>query len=273
MIINTKIFPTNDCLFITKQKVASTLLSSLFTDSEKCGLAFDYSIDIVNRKITTAENPTTAISKKVLQDFDDIFSNNSKKTIIVLYRNPENRLKSSIIEDFTSSILSDYNNEFALYMLHKMFKVSPKTASFLNDNKNELHLTKINYNNNELIDFLKKTFTLYMEYLASTDFNNQHSVNYLSEFYTMINENIFDTSKLILCDIDAKLLSPLLEKFSLNVDYHHTHSNSEFNPIIDDVLSDMNNKHIVEKYNEKIKSENVFYELLKKRSNNFNTEK
>jgi hypothetical protein len=273
MVINAKVYPTNNCLFITKQKVASTLLTSLFDDSEKDASTFDYSIDIINKKITPAEAPLTTLSKKVLEDFDDIFSNNSKKSIIILYRNPEARLKSSITEDFNSSMLSNYNNEFAIYMLNKMFNPPSEIASFLNDTKNGLHLTKINYNDNELINFLKKVFTLYMEYLASIDFKNKHSVNYLSEFYTMINENIFDTSKLILCDIDAKLLNPLLEKFSLNVDYHHTHSNSEFNPIIDAILSDVNNKHIVEKYNEKIKSENVFYELLKKHSNNFNTEK
>jgi hypothetical protein len=273
MVINAKVYPTNNCLFITKQKVASTLLASLFDNSEKDASTFEYSIDIVNKKIIEVEYPLSVISKKVVQDFDDIFSNNSKKTVIILYRKPDIRLKSSIIEDFISSILSDYNNEFAIYMLNKMFSISSNTVSFLNDSKNEFHLAPLNYNNNELIDYLKNVFTLYMEYLTETGFNNPHAVNYLSEFYVMINENIFDTSKLILCDIDSKLLNPLLERFSLNVDYHHTHSNSEYYPIIDAILSDVNNKHIVEKYNEKIKSENVFYELLKKHSNNFNMEK
>lgn len=274
MIIPSKIYPTDTCVFITIQKVASTLLGSLFDDSEKTGMGFDYSIDIQNKKIICSEPTIGPIQQKVLNDFDAIFSNTSNKNIIILYRNPANRLKSSIIEDFSSIIVNTNHSDFTQNLLFKLFDAPPTVQEFLKANAHAFYLSKFDESNFELIDFLKKSFVFYMEFLSESDFNNNHSNSYLKDFYNIVNSNIFDESKLTLCDIDSKTLTPLLSKLSIVPDYtNHTHSNTVFFPIIEDILSDINNTNIYSKYNKKIQSEYEFYELLKKHTNNFKIEK
>lgn len=270
MIVNLKVYPTDTCLFLTIQKVASTLLSSLIDDSEKTGLGFDYSLNIETKEVYPAESIPTKIRETILKDFDDIFSNKSDKNIVVLYRNPENRLKSSIIEDFNNLIVGQERSEFTLELLYKLFNASSDSQLFLNNNAHSLYLSKIDENDIELNEFLKKTFKFYIEYLSKLNFNNTHSANYLENFYKMITSNIFDESKLILCDIDSKLLTPLLNSLSITPDYkNHTHSNKVLLPIIDSVLLNISNTDTYLKYEEKINSEYEFYELLKKNSNNF----
>jgi hypothetical protein len=274
MIISSKIYPTDTSVFITIQKVASTLLGSLFDDSEKTGMGFDYSIDIQNKKIICAENVIGTLQQKVLNEFDAIFSNTSDKNIIILYRNPINRLKSSIIEDFNSIITSTDHTDFTQDLLFKLFNASPRVQEFIKINADSFYLSEFDETDDEIINFLKKSFSFYIEFLSNSNFNNAHSNDYLKNFYNLIHSNIFDERKIILCDIDSKLLTPLLNKFSIFPDYeNHTHSNGIFLPIIDQILSDITNTNIYSKYTEKIQSEYEYYELLKKHTNNFKIEK
>lgn len=270
MEIKTKIYCTDTTIFVTIQKVASTLLSSLFDDSLKTGMVFDYSIDIINKRIIPAETNIGTIQYDTIRDFGDIFSNKCNKNIVVLYRNPKNRLTSAIIEDFNSIIMNDTYSDFTLNLLFKTFNASQSTYHFFKNNLSALYLSKIDKSDIELNDFLETSFTYYMQYLSDLGFNNQHAVDYLSEFYNMVNSGIFDESKLILCDIDTKTLTPLLDTLSIIPDYeNHIHSNMEFKPIIDRILTNGDNQYIISKYNEKLNSENHFYELLKNHSNNF----
>lgn len=270
MEIKSKIYCTDTTIFVTIQKVASTLLSSLFDDSVKTGMGFDYSIDITNKRIIPAETNIGTIQYDVIRDFGDIFSNKCNKNIVVLYRNPKDRLSSAIVEDFNSIIMNDTYSDFTLNLLFKTFNASPSTIHFFKNNLTALYLSKIDKSDIELNDFLETSFTYYMQYLSDLRFNNQHAIDYLNDFYNMVNSNIFDESKLILCDIDTKLLTPLLDTLSITPDYiNHIHSNIEFKHIIDKILTNDANQYIISKYNEKLNSENHFYELLKTHPRNF----
>ena len=177
MEIRAKIYSTDTSVFVTIQKVASTLLSSLFDDSEHTGLGFDYSIDILNKRIIPAETNIGPIQLKVINDFDDIFSNKCNKNVVILYRNPKLRLISSIIEDFNNIIMNDTYSDFALSLLLKTFNASPSTSQFLKNNAGALYLSKIDKSDTELNNFLEEK-NLLEELIKFTIWNRDEISDY-----------------------------------------------------------------------------------------------
>lgn len=267
MIIPLKIYSTDKYFFITKEKVASRFLESLFGDDLDSGIVFDYMFDINNKKIKPFIDTNSDIQKQTINDFEDALNKKLKKDIIILYRNPNNRFLSGIIQDFNSNI-DDKGGEFTLSLLYKLFNINSDIEEFMENNKGALQLSELETQSGEVIEFLKKSLTSYMEYSAELNFDGIHTKNYLHEFYILIKENYFDSNKIILCDIDINLDS-LIKTLSLNPDYTRKNSNNNFKKLLHEILDDKNNKKLSEKIEFKLETEFIFYDMLKRHPNNY----
>lgn len=269
ILVPLKIYPTDDYLFITIQKVATRLLGSMYPDDISRGLAFDYNFDIINKKIIPAKSDLDYLQQLVVNDFNDATSNNLKKKVIILYRNPLNRFKSGIVQDFNTSILDNENSYFTLKLLFQLLNADSETKSFVKKNIGSLQHADLKNSPDKIREFFKESLKHYTNYLSEIGFNNPHGVNYIYAFYILLTYGIFDLSNVILCDIDDNL-NELISELNIDVNYEHKNSNSEFIPLVeyvlthDDVLRDK-----VKKY---LHTETLFYNILKNHPNNFKIE-
>jgi hypothetical protein len=264
-----KIFTTDNCFFICKEKVGSTLLESIYLDSDiQDGLIFNYSINLVEKKITPIFNFNNTIQLQTIDDFQNFLNKTLNKKVILLYRNPIKRLQSSIVEDFSSIINNENNDKFTIDLLFEKFNASEYVMDFVY--KSRTSFTSIDFTDepDEVIHFFEKCLKEYTLYLSKHNFNNQHGENYLHIFYYLLNENFFDLNNLILCNIDeSNNFDKLIHKFQLNVNFERKNSKSNFRNIMNNVIND---EFIQEKIKHKLEVENLFYELFKLHPNNFN---
>lgn len=267
--IPVKIYPTDEYLFITIQKVATRLLGSMYNDSVKKGLAFDYNIDIFNKEVIPAQSNIEYLQESVIKDFQDGVSGKLQKKVIILYRNPLKRFKSGIVQDFNSVILDNGNSDFTLKLLFELLDTNDSVKQFVLNNIGSLQHLQLNNSPTGTREFFKESLKYYTQHLADTGFNNPHSRNYIYSFYILLTSNFFELSNIILCDIDENL-NELISDLNLNVNYEHRNSNSEFIPMMNDVLSD--NDIIIGRVKKYLHIENMFYNILKTHSTNFKKE-
>lgn len=267
MEISVKIYSTDDNIILTVPKVASTLLSSMYDDEYIGGMKFDYNINIEEGTITPRDSNHNSLTTQTISDIQNIFTNKSEKNLIVLYRNPQDRLKSAIIQDFVSQIVDNESADFLLSVLYKIFNTPYHVQTFIRNNKHSFHLSSVETPEVEV--FLEKSLIYFMDFLSKDGYSNHHASEYLNYFYIFLMKYQIDLSKLILCDIDSGNFDGLIKHYNLNVNYKQKNSNSQFKYIINNILDDENNKHIADKFFYKIERENTFYDILKNNPNNF----
>lgn len=267
--VNFKIYNTDECIFITKEKVGSTLLESMYEPNLiDQGLIFNFNIDLKNQTIIPAFQRDNKIQIQTIEDFKNCLNKNLNKKIILLYRNPYKRLQSSVVEDFSSVINSISNHEFILELLFDLFNASQYVRDFVNESKSGLHLAQLSNEPPEVIYFFKESLTRYFKHLTRTNFDNPHNQRYLFKINYVLDIDCFDLSKVILCDIDKpNNFDELLKQFDIKVDYNRKNSKNNFKEIINEICMD---EYISHKIQDSLQSENMYYEILKLHSNNFN---
>lgn len=264
-----------------------------FAEHDKCLIVYNYKIgsrfiqsslgnNIVEHilPITITDDSTIDTEPKLKEFFDKITSPFYNKKIIILYRNPYEKLISGFIEDFQEVALRTSN-----YIEHEVESFLKYSGQY-DYNKTTLELLKGLSNSNSLFYNTQNTFMLFEKNLihkklsASDAYCNliyhyinwrldmnivdeRHTSHHCIPVYILIKE-FFQQNKIILADIDNKdvSLKNLLQEYSPQeiISVKNDFSNDKVKYIVRDYLI---NKSMDEKLRRSIKYENIMYKLLK----------
>lgn len=276
MEINTqypifRIYSSKKLIVISIVKVATRYLDRLFGKQERTyfnDIKFDYN----NGFIIIPDNEN--IPENILNDIKLINEKKNKKDILILYRNPYERLISGIIQDFESDINhSKKNLLFDLLLDYHINLYGNKNNSEIENDVYYKYIQKSifkNYNdiNFNLVEFYKISLEKYILYnFTSNKISSRHTSNYIYLLHTIISKNIlFDSNKITLIDIDKNknILKDFLKKYDIvskEEKLKENDSNKLPKSIVNDLIStNLKLNNLIKLY---IQDEIFFYNQLK----------
>lgn len=244
-------FLFNNDLFsvITKPKVASRTMSEIFHSIDNPYIYLDKD---ANSNMYENLNEHTFYNK--------LINNRTNNKLYILYRNPQKRYYSGIIEDLVRVI--DINTLENMYYLNSLFKkhsINPfKFAEDINIDYNLL------LSNEKYVNLIKDLITEWIEWqLLYKPITSDHTEPYIDILYNISNKN-----KCILVNIDNKLNSlesifvkNLNSEISENLNQHQMGlSHNTFYKLVDDVF---NKKEQYLKFREDVlKIDNEYYNIF-----------
>lgn len=262
-----KLYSTDKQLFITREKVGSRYILSSFDEDNIYNFSLSDDLKTINASSGLEISPKV---NQILRDWELSIAKKSKKDIIIFYRKPEEKLKSGIIQDFYN-IFENEGREphraFLTKLIFKQLNASDETRQFVINNSYTIRFMDTDELPEHVLEFYKKALSLYLEHLSDTAFNDTHCNNYLYILFPLIFGNLFDTNKLILCDIDSCNVSDLFETLNMNPIEESRNSNNKFKLILHDILQ--NNSLFRTRFNTKIESEITLYKMIKLHDRNF----
>lgn len=259
-----KLYSTNKQLFITREKVGSRYLLSAFNEPNI--YQFQISNDLKSIK-PGHELEVTDTVKEIIKDWQLSIDKKSKKDIVIMYRKPEEKLKSGIIQDFYSIFHEDGGNTMLVKLIFKYLNTGDDIQQFVLRNSYEIRFMDVDDLPKPVVAFYKEALTLYLDHLSSIGFRSTHCGNYLHILFPLIFGNIFDTNKLILCDIDSCNVADLFESLNIVPDKESINSNNGFKQILHEVLKE--NPLFRARFDSKIESEVTLYSMIKLHDKNF----
>jgi hypothetical protein len=207
-----KLYSTDKQLFITREKVGSRYLLSAFDEPNIYQFQISNDLKSINPGSDLETNDKV---KEIVKDWELSVAKKSKKDIIILYRKPEEKLKSGIIQDFYNVFHEERGNTFLVKLIFKYLNPSDDIKEFVLRNSYEIQFMDVGDLPKPVVEFYKQALTLYLEHLSTAGFNSTHCGNYLYVIFPLLFGNIFDTNKIILCDIDSCNVSELFETLLL----------------------------------------------------------
>jgi hypothetical protein len=260
--MNFRFWSHEKLAIISRPKVASRFLDSAFNKNvSEHANQFTLNHDI------ELQIDYNTFNKNEIESFYKIFEKDNKKDILILYRNPYQKLISGIIQDFN------------LFLKHKPVENKVLVENIFNDIENLKYSTlstdDINNlinnieNNLHFLNFYKQSLKLYLDFILNNSiktFNTVHTRSGLYILYPLIQEKIQNKSKLFLVDIDniyKHYLEDFLKKYEIFVDGN---SNQDSNYNLKIILNDIiNSSDYYKKTIDNILYEEwFFYDLLSK---------
>ena len=214
---------------ITKPKVASRTMVEIFNS-------------IYNPYIYLDENANSNMYENLNEHtmYNELLNNPTNDKLYILYRNPQKRYYSGIIEDLIRVI--DSNTLENMYYLNSLFK-----KHFINPFKFEEDAKSNNYNfllsNEKYVNFVKDLITEWIEWqLLYKPIISDHTEPYIDILYNLANRNV---NQSILVNIDDTLnslenifLKNLNSEISEKLNNHQIYtSHINFYNLVDDVFN------------------------------------
>jgi hypothetical protein len=246
------IFKNESFSVITKPKVASRTMTELFRSN-------------YNPYIYLDESGTSYMYENLIEHnmYNEFINNSTNNKLHILYRNPQKRYYSGIIEDLIRVI--DSNTIKNMYYLNSLFK-----KHFINPFKFEEDIKSNNYNfllsNEQYVNFVKDLITEWIEWqLSYKPIISDHTEPYIDILYNLSNRNVNES---VLVNIDNTLnslenifLKNLNSEISENLNNHQIHtSHINFYKLVDDVF---NKKEEYLHFKEGVlRSDNMYYNIF-----------
>lgn len=227
---NLLFYSDNDVALFTQNKVASRMCDFYFQNTGTFSLSYgltkpsdDFPFQYEINSFYAGDHNNNSSKKEnidyAIKSFQDIISNQSKKNIYFLYRNPNLRLISGLYQEFSSFIsdrlfldiwLNKFNDDDANEILN-YFSIHGTAATNFDDvTKLQLESlqTETLYNNLKIMisDWLKAI-------ARASAYNLIHIRNYLNFYiHLMVTYNI-DSSKVNLVDIDSTDIEDIFSRY------------------------------------------------------------
>lgn len=275
-----RIYSTDKVAVICTSKVASRYLSGVFKDiggyenNRKCSNEFHVndSMEIEHEKNL---EPCTELS--AYDEINLILNKKSKKDIIFLYRNPMDRIKTGLVQDFKGIFNASHSSIYQMWLLissaldidrNNINEIQPYIDFF--NKMPDGHKTVSEFlEDGVFYDNVKKLLESYIEYNMKYEFNRTtHVSNYLDKLYCLVFNSGADTRKIKLVNIDAgpyllqQTLLPYFEGFEDVFETVNKQSNNVFIKMVNEILNE--NQRYEKQLLEYVSSDILFYNLLKK---------
>jgi hypothetical protein len=282
-------FTSEKLICITSNKVASRFLGSYFPNNSEFDIEVnkDFTFDPDTSFYQPNESKSKELLETIIEEYESIFSKKVTKDILILYRNPFDRVLSGLIQNFYSDLFISLQNNSYDFKLRKILKdysfgmsLYEKLAvgySFPNDFKK--------FSEGEKVVLHELCIDYIYDAPATSILSTTHTNPYISYIYTMVMEDKIDSNKLKLLDITSSKgwLETLLKQYSLenknddDVYQHISTSNKPFTHIFspNSEILDLPEEYIekipacVDKINAMVADETFFYDKLKLLPQNF----
>lgn len=267
---NIKFGLTDKCFFIYNLKIASRFLYDI---ADIPSLVWDISgskLNIINYSKHNHDQDFTEYVSNINEEWELIKDGNSKKDILILYRNPINRFITGIVQD-TSGL---FNNPNGFHLIHTLLE--SKGHSDRNLKYLPILFKKGPHNNyyTEYIELqeriMKDLLDIYYEsFVSNGNFESSHCNSHLLPLVSILTTTNIDLNKVKMIDIDEESgeLEKYLKKIEIfktptNVPYDTTASNNPQykNYIRDKIIED---NQINKKLYDLLKGELYSYNILK----------
>lgn len=244
------IFKNDSYNVITKPKVASRTMSEIFRNNYNPYIYLDK---------TANSNMYENLYEHTM--YNELINSTNNK-LHILYRNPQKRYYSGIIEDLVRVI--DINTIEKMYHFNLLFrKYSIDPFQFVKD-------INIDYNlllSNELyVNFLKEIITEWIEWqLLYKPITSDHTEPYIDILYNLSNKNVNESVLVNIDNVSNSLenifVKNINETISENLKFHQKNtSHIEFHKLVDDVF---NKKQEYLKFKEMVlKDDTMYYNIF-----------
>lgn len=259
--MNFRFWSHEKIAIISRPKVASRFLDSAFGKHVS-----EYANQFTLNHDIELQIDYTSFNKNEIESFYKIFEKDNKKDILILYRNPYQRLLSGIIQDFKSIILKDNSVQNKL-LIQIIFNDKENLKYSTLSNKEINNLINNIESNPHFLNFYKKSLKIYLDFILNNSvktFNTVHTRSGLYILYPLIQEKIQNKSKLIIMDIDnidKNYLEDFLKKYDIFVDKNtNKDSNHNLKIILKDIIN--SSEYYKKTIDNILYEEWFFYDLL-----------
>lgn len=248
------ILATNEKSYvITKEKVASRFIESLYTDISSILITSELDIEYLE-------------NNKNFQNLID--AKNNKKDIIFLYRHPYNRFISGVIQNTVIELFTNIYRKYMLIPYIKKYNIDINELiselSFSNDSSKMKQIEEM-MNIQKYKSFFTEIITDYILWSVYTQSNsNPHIDNYLISYDFFIKSNKIDTNKLCLINIDNTKndLNKIFKNYTDSRKHDGTFSNKIYFNLVENII---NKNNIIKNYiNNLINIDLYFYNQMEK---------
>ena len=245
------IFKNNSFCVITKPKVASRTMSEIFHTS--------YNPYIYLDKDATSDMYEN-LNEHII--YNELLNNPTNDIIHILYRNPQKRYYSGIIEDLIRVIdINTLQNMYYFNLLFRKYSIDPfKFAEDINSNYNLL------LSNEQYINFVKDLITEWIEWqLLYKPITSDHTEPYIDILYNLsnrsVNQSIFVNTDNKLNSLESIFVKNLNNEISENLNQHQMGiSHNNFYKLVDDVF---NKKEEYLKFKEDVlRKDTMYYKIF-----------
>ena len=205
--------------------------------------------------------------KQIINDYESIINKTSNKTVIIFYRNPIEKLKSGIIQDFYNSFGPRSYKNYQTYLIFKHLNTPDYIKNFVNSNWHSYTSLDLKKIDSDILKFYKDALKLYLEHLSNSVYNDNHCKNYLFTIYPLIYSELIDKKQYVLFDIDEYDIKLLFDDIKISTDTKGSTTNYNFKMLLDDLLKE--NNYLLDNFNYKIENELILYDIIKLHPNNF----
>lgn len=269
--LSFKVYNTDNVLFITREKIASRyLIEILGIDDCNVEVYADFS-----KTLCTSNFPSEERTKKALEsfkEFEKVIKGTQKKDIVLLYRNPEKKVISGIVQDALNIFIQKSPAVFNELLIDRMMVNHDRIRiNELLKNITKIGDIKIPNDKHPIVNFLKEFIYAFLKESSIVNFKTTHCVDFLYEYYYFIKSLEKYNLNLYIHDIDSSdiPLNKLLNSYNIEtfkVD-KSSHSNKSFNDYVLEIFED--NDELKTQFNSSISSEYFFYDVLKNSELNF----
>ena len=245
-----RIFDAPKCGIVTKEKVATRFVSKFIYDKPDYKSMFDNDLQLFHDNTFFTKNDD-------IKNLFDIKQN--KKEVLVLYRNPVNRLITGIIQDHIISLAGDVSQ---LYLLNDD---SSYTNDFISDFSKALYTNTVDMKYYDILLLIINKLIKYIQYNGIT--HTVHTENYLPMMSDFVLNNI-DNVKIHFINIDNKnnklieLLVYYSGKLATNYNTEGTTSSSFISNMFKNLIK--NNEIINNMFKTYLSSELYYYNKFEK---------
>ena len=267
-----KISTTPKAFFIYNPKVASRFLDH---NLPKSGTFFNISngeLELLDSDYTISELGHEYISE-ILQDWKNIIDHTNKKDIVILYRNPIERLFSGIVQDtwnllsghkalvYSTLIQSGFTNSDIDLLLRYYREVKPTSAEY-DSTQSSIKFDEYDMDNS-ITRMVYRMYEIYIENLFSmANFENTHTCPHNIVLVSMLTTLNIDTNKIKFINIDCNKqeLIQYLSSIEVNIKpKDSTHSNNSFGKwMVEEIISKIN----YDRFFDLLKNEIYSYHIL-----------
>lgn len=213
---------------LTQFKIWSNKKLAVISTSKIASRFLDYTFDYTDRELSNEfyidetmnydEDCPYNLNQEIIDEFNLLISNENKKDILFLYRNPKKRIITGLSQDFLNQFNDTYSSKYLLWLatskLPNQFGIDTYTEFFKHGSGSIQKKMLMD------LDFRENIYQLayaYMDYNLKVHFNlTSHVSNYLYKLHYIINNYSIDSNKVKLLDIDSS--NTALSDFVLRYD-------------------------------------------------------